>query len=98
MLDGATTHGFTLVEMMVVVAILGLTVGIGGLALVSLRPPPASVCVLALKQAKTKAVRDGIPVRAASNCSVLPAPLFFPDGRAIGPGVDPLTGAPRATR
>ncbi|MGH7676105.1 MAG: hypothetical protein ACREMV_12615, partial [Gemmatimonadales bacterium] len=77
---------------------------ISGLALASLQAPRESERVRALSRARSQAIRTGPPVRAAlppdtaGTLSPLPAPLFLPDGRAIGPGVDPLTGAPRATR
>lgn len=93
--------GFTLVELIVVLAIMGLMAGISGLAMTSLRPPRESVCAQALRRARAAAIRTGQPTRAeitpgaASDCSVLPAPMFLPDGRALGTGVDPLTGAPR---
>lgn len=91
-------------EVIVVLAILGLMAGLSGLALASLQPPRGSVCVRELRSARSEAIRTGRPVRTVlsadtvTNCSVLRASLFLPDGRAIGTEVDPLTGAPRADR
>jgi Tfp pilus assembly protein FimT len=79
----------TLVELLVVLALLGLVLGISGLALASLREPRESVELGELRQARAEAIRSGAP-RAAHGV------LFLPDGRAIGPNVDPLTGAPSA--
>ena len=81
--------GVTIVEVMVVLAVLGLTVGIGGAALGSLDPTRESKALAALRRARAEAIRTGRPVRTA-------AALFFPDGTARGPEVDLLTGGPRA--
>jgi prepilin-type N-terminal cleavage/methylation domain-containing protein len=95
--------GFTLVEVIVVLAITGMILGVSSLALASLRPAPGSARLRALVEARTQAIRMGQPVHVtgnplftASNHSPLPTSLLFlPDGRALGPGVDPLTGIPR---
>jgi len=84
-------RGVTLVELLVVLVLLGLIFSVSGLALASLGAPRASARVRALEVARAKAVRSGLPVLDS-------AVLFLPDGRAMGPGVDPLTGAPRASR
>ena len=89
-----TGDGYTLIEMIVVLAILGLAAGMSGLALASLKAPRESQLVRALREARSQAIRCGRPVRAVLDHSLLPAPLFLPDGRALGPGVDALTGAP----
>jgi len=92
--------GFTLVEVLVVIALLGLIFGVSGLAFSSLRLPRESMRIAALRTARGIAIRSGRPVRAvlpgdnAGYRSPLPAPLFLPDGRAVGPAADPLTGAP----
>jgi hypothetical protein len=89
----------TLVELLVVLTVLGLILGISGLALASLRAPREAALVHALRDARAKAIRTGKPVRIVLDSlpayppTRLPA-LFLPDGRAIGPGLDPLTGAP----
>ncbi len=88
-------RGFTLVEVIVVVAILGLVAGMSGLAFVGLRSPRESERVRDLWRARAAAIQTGRPVIAADDHAPRPTHvLFLPDGRAIGPGADPLTGAP----
>lgn len=84
-------EAYTLVELTVVLAILGLLAAISGLALASLKPRQEAAELRELRRARAEAIRTGVAVRALSV-------LFLPDGRALGPGVDPLTGAPRAAR
>jgi Tfp pilus assembly protein FimT len=79
----------TLVELLVVLALLGLVLGVSGLALASLREPRESGDLREFRRARAEAVQSGTP-RTAHRA------LFLPDGRAIGPNVDPLTGAPGA--
>lgn len=97
MVRGAWLHpaGFTLVEVIVVLAIMGLALGISGLALASLKAPRESEWIRELRLARTEAIRTGRPVRTRSNHALLTTNLFLPDGRALGPGVDPLTGTLR---
>ena len=89
-------------ELIVVVAILGLVFGVSGLAFTALRAPRESAWIVALRRARDQAIVTGVPVRATSPLPPSAAfdrplpPLFLPDGRAIGPGADPLTGAPDA--
>jgi len=104
--EGGRGKGTTLIELVVALAVLGLILGISGLALASLRAPRESERVRELRRARAEAIRAGTPVRTAvsPDTATNDAPrtrhsiLFLPDGRAIGPGVDPLTGAPRAAR
>lgn len=93
-------RGVTLIEMLVVLTLLGVMFGVAGVAASSLRSPPESVWAGELRRARTEAIRRGHRVRASprggATLSPLPAPVaFLPDGRALGPGVDPLTGIPR---
>jgi prepilin-type N-terminal cleavage/methylation domain-containing protein len=87
--------GVTLVELLVVIAILGLIVGVSGVAFASLRAPRTSERIRAARAARAQAIREGRPVAFAfAGPSLRPSALFLPDGRAIGSGADPLTGAP----
>ncbi len=81
--------GITLLEMLVVLTVLGLVLAVSGLAIESLRPPRESALVLDLRRARADAVHSGAPRTAHGVC-------FLPDGRAIGPGVNALTGEPLA--
>jgi len=88
-------EGFTLVEVIVVVAMLGLIAGMSGLAFLGLRSPRESERVRDLWRARAEAIQTGRPVIAGDNRALRTAHvLFLPDGRAIGVGADPLTGAP----
>jgi prepilin-type N-terminal cleavage/methylation domain-containing protein len=82
-------RGVTLVELIVVLAIVGVILGVSGLALSSLRLPRESQEVAELRRARADAIHSGAP-RTAHGIR------FLPDGRAIGGDVDVLTGGPRA--
>ncbi len=86
-------QGVTLVELLAVLLVLGLMLGVSGLALGSLRMPKASQSLRDLEQARAAAIRTGVPTSAKMDSMVV---RFLPDGRALGPGVDPLTGEPHA--
>jgi prepilin-type N-terminal cleavage/methylation domain-containing protein len=89
-------RGFTLVEVIVVVAVLGLIAGMSGLAFVGLRSPRESERVRDLRRARAEAIRTGRPIVTESNGAPRTAHvLFLPDSRAVGPSADPLTGSPR---
>lgn len=88
--------GFTLVELIVVIAIVGLMAAISGVAVASLQVPRESEGVAALRHARAQAILTGTPVQADSNRAprTTHSVLFLPDGRALGPGMDPLSGGP----
>lgn len=99
-------RGVTLVELIVALALLGVILGVSGVALASLREPSTAEATRQLAAARADAIRKGRPVFVT-----VPSPdtgqnhaprtthlLFLPDGRALGPDLDPLTGAPRASR
>ena len=87
--------GFTLVEVIVVVAVFGLIAGMSGLAFVTLRAPRQSELVHELSRARAEAIQTGRPVVGGNNRAPRTSHvLFLPDGRAIGLGADPLTGGP----
>ncbi len=82
-------QGVTLLELVVVLTLLGLVLGVTGLAFELLRAPRESEQFVDLKRARAEAVHSGVP-RTAHGVR------FLPDGRAIGPGADSLTGEPLA--
>ena len=82
-------HGVTLLEMLVVLTVLGVVLGVSGLAIESLRVPRESQELRDLQRARAEAIQSGAP-RTAHGVR------FLPDGRAIGPAIDALTGEPRA--
>lgn len=84
-----TQTGATLVELLVVLAVLGLLVGLSAVSLSSVRPPPAAMRFDSLRAARASAVRSGRPVVVVRDTSVI---RFLPDGRVLGGMLDPLTG------
>ena len=83
------TRGVTLLELLVVLTVLGVILGVTGLAIASLQTPRESEEILDLKRARVEAIHSGAP-------RTMYRVRFLPDGRAIGPGVHPLTGEPHA--
>jgi prepilin-type N-terminal cleavage/methylation domain-containing protein len=83
-------RGVTLVELMVVLAVLGVVAGISGLAVASLRPPVEAELSARLQRARGTAVRQGRAVTVVGENGT--KILFLPDGRVIGSGVDPWSG------
>lgn len=87
-------RGFTLVELLVVLLILSLMGSLSVLAVARLgRDVPTAETILG--PARVRSILEGRPVRVHADSSDLAPILFLPDGRAAGPGVDPLTGAVR---
>jgi prepilin-type N-terminal cleavage/methylation domain-containing protein len=82
-------RGVTLLELLVVLTVLGLILGVSGLALGPLKLPRESETVIALRRARAESIHSGAPRTAHGT-------RFLPDGRVIGADVDPLTGVPRA--
>jgi len=90
-------RGFTLVELMVVVVLLGLMAGVVGLAW---RPNPANREHHrdSIAEARHRALESGTPVRLQITVDGKTyAIAALPDGRLIAPDslrLDPLTGRP----
>jgi prepilin-type N-terminal cleavage/methylation domain-containing protein len=82
-------QGVTLLELLVVLTVLGVVLGVTGLAIASLHAPRESDEVVDLRRARSEAIHAGAP-RTAHGVR------FLPDGRAIGAGADALTGEPLA--
>jgi prepilin-type N-terminal cleavage/methylation domain-containing protein len=87
--------GFTLVEMLVVLAILGVLAGVSVSALPSLRASTTPLLVDRLAAARRSAISSGIAVTITAPAPTTGEPRswrFYSDGRAVGPGVDPRNG------
>ncbi len=89
--------GFTLLEIVVTLAVLGLLWGISAVAFWSLDPSPSMQARVRLTRARTEAIRSGQVVVEVLDDSSGPV-RFLPDGQAIGAGVDPLRGLPDSSR
>jgi prepilin-type N-terminal cleavage/methylation domain-containing protein len=83
-------RGATLVELMVVLAIIGLVTGMSALAAGGLRPSGATRRAEALGRARATAIRTGRAVTLTDESGA--TIRFLPDGRGIGRAVDPFTG------
>jgi hypothetical protein len=92
----------TLVELVVALAILGVTLAMAGLGVRSLEPPPGSRVARAIDAARERAILTGAPTVYALDGRAV---RFAADGSATGGPivadslvflVDPLTGAVHA--
>lgn len=89
-------RGMTLIELLVTLAVLGVLAGAAAFAFRPSAPPAADP----LADGRTAAIREGRP-RVVLSRDTTSLPLrttrvrFLPDGRALGPGRDPLTGLVR---
>lgn len=96
--------GFTLVELMVVLVILGIMAGVAGLAVRSLeRTDPAVERAAAIADARRQALRTRRPVTLSVRMGgdSVGRLVAFPDGSMRGDsalGLDVLTGRARAPR
>jgi prepilin-type N-terminal cleavage/methylation domain-containing protein len=83
-------RGTTLVELIVTLALLGLLSGLAAATLGGWRKSEPDARARLLSRARERAIRTGTRIRLdePDGRSV----LFLPDGRAVGEGVDPLTG------
>jgi prepilin-type N-terminal cleavage/methylation domain-containing protein len=89
-------RGMTLIELLVTLAVMGVLAGTAAFAF----RPSALPAVDPLADGRTAAIREGRPrVVISRDTTSLPRRitrvLFLPDGRALGPGRDPLTGLAR---
>ncbi|MGH7527116.1 MAG: prepilin-type N-terminal cleavage/methylation domain-containing protein [Gemmatimonadales bacterium] len=84
------TRGATLIEMMVALLVLGLLAGVSAAAVGSLRPPRLEGWKSEAIRARQSAIQNGRPVMVSTDSGH--RALLLPDGRAVGAGLDPLTG------
>lgn len=82
-------RGTTLIELVVTLAVMGMLAGLAAASIAALRPPKTDERLRDLARARGQAIRSGIAVRVEGTSPV----LFLPDGRAVGRGLDPLTGS-----
>jgi len=94
-------RGVTLIELIVVIAILGVMAGVAALGFRGVRPRAAAdATVASIEAARDSALRTGHAVRVMAHPrgDSLAAPVFalaLPDGRVIASAelnIDPLTG------
>lgn len=97
-------RGFTLVEVVASLAVLGLASGIAAVSLGALRAPRTLGVVRSLEAARAEAVGTGRALTWRSGAAVV---RFLPDGSSSGGtfqvdgrriAIEPLTGAVHATR
>ncbi len=93
--------GFTLLEMMVVLVVMGVVLSVSVTALPGVRARNAESLADRLARAQRQAVATGRPVTVTAAVPSASSPdssvssilwRFLPDGRAVGPGVDPRNG------
>jgi prepilin-type N-terminal cleavage/methylation domain-containing protein len=93
----APQAAFTLVELLVVLVVLGVVAGVSATALPSLlRAPARPSLAIRLAAARRQAVLGGHAVSVVVTDARTGATRrwrLLPDGRALGPGLDPRDGA-----
>ena len=86
------SRGFTLVEVIVVLTVLSIALSTAALSFPAAgRGTAADSAAAVLEAARVRALHSGQAVKAGNATDPV---LFLPDGRAIGAGFDPLSGAP----
>jgi len=87
--------GFTLVELLVVLLLLGILAGVSVAALPRLSRPARPTTQLRLEEARRTSIASGHDVILKIADPVSGAERrwrFLPDGRGVGPGIDPRNG------
>lgn len=89
--------GVTLAELLVVILIIGLTAGVTAMSMSALRAPPQNDLARQVRKARSTAISQGraltVGTDTMSSDSLRRPIRLLPDGRVIGPGFDPWTGA-----
>ncbi|MGE3526891.1 MAG: Tfp pilus assembly protein FimT/FimU [Gemmatimonadales bacterium] len=95
----ACPPGFTLLEVIVALAVLGVLYGLTTMAFTNLKPTRESEIRDFIVQTRLQAVKTGKPLTITVDSAGMVSPRvirFLPDGRALGEGYDPWTGAARS--
>lgn len=82
-------------ELLVVLVILGFIASVSAFGVAGLRLPESGKVTASVDQARAEAIRSGrtVTIRLLVTPDSAPRVLrFLPDGRAVGEGLDPLTG------
>lgn len=87
-------------ELIVALSLSSLILAMTVLAVTSLQQPAGGARRRLIAEARARAIRTGMPIVVVTRArdvdsSPVERVLLLPDGRAIGSGVDPLTGVPR---
>lgn len=80
------TSGVTLIELVVTLVVMGFLVGLAGGLVGDVRPSPS---LGGEEEARRRAVIEPVEGPVITDSASV---VFLPDGRAVGAGVDPLTG------
>ena len=91
----SAARGFTLLELIVVLVLMGVVAGVSALGVASLRLPESGELIDQVTAARAESARTGLAVTLHLRMREDSAPRvlrFLPDGRAMGRGLDPLTG------
>ncbi|MGH7562559.1 MAG: pilus assembly FimT family protein [Gemmatimonadales bacterium] len=80
--------GFSLVELMVVVALLGIILGVGVVSMSSKKPEESAAADV--ERCRGESIAQGVPVLIRIDTVAL---LCLPDGQLVGAGREQLSGA-----
>jgi prepilin-type N-terminal cleavage/methylation domain-containing protein len=83
--------GTTLLELIVVLALIGILSAMSALGMQAVRPRSGNTWAAGLSHARMLAITGGQPINYRAD-SIHGAVRLLPDGRAIGLDVEPLTG------
>ncbi len=84
--------GFSLVELIVAIAIMGIAATLATVAFRALARPAPESWERTRREARLRAVEEGRQVVVASDSTPAAPVLFLPDGRVVGEDMDALSG------